>query len=58
MSGQMSRIVVKVNEMPIPRDLFHGDYVNDPVFRARVQDWVQALWQEKDATLDAMAAQA
>ncbi len=57
LSGQMNRIVVLVNEMPIPRDLFHGDYANDPEFRSRVQAWVKELWDAKEVKLEALAAQ-
>ena len=46
---------VHVRVLPIPADL-HGDYENDAAFRERFQAWVNALWQEKDARIDAMLA--
>lgn len=55
--GRLSDVVVHVRELPIPRDLFNGDYTNDPVFRRRVQEWVGELWSEKEGLLDAMAAE-
>jgi 1-acyl-sn-glycerol-3-phosphate acyltransferase len=52
--GKMERVVVQVRELPIPAELLHGDYAGDAAFRARMQAWVQQLWQEKDATLEAL----
>ncbi|WP_374349380.1 acyltransferase [Chitinimonas sp.] len=54
--GKLPEVVVLIDEVPIPRELTQGDYSGDPVFRAKVQDWVQALWQKKDATLAALHA--
>jgi hypothetical protein len=46
----MIRIVVQVSLEPITEDL-HGDYVNDKGFKRRFQQWLNALWHEKDALL-------
>jgi len=46
--GKMRRVVVEVRALKIPAELFAGDYENDPAFRKRFQDWVGALWSEKD----------
>ncbi|PHV11585.1 acyltransferase [Chitinimonas sp. BJB300] len=51
LSGRVKQIVVLVNEQPIPRDLMVGDYGGDAEFRARMQAWVQGLWQAKDQQL-------
>lgn len=37
----------------VPAGFAGGDYENDPVFRAAFQDWLNALWREKDARLSA-----
>ena len=50
LSGKMIRIVVQVSLEPITEDL-HGDYVNDKGFKRRFQQWLNALWHEKDALL-------
>jgi len=50
LSGKMTRIVVRVSLVPIEEDL-HGDYVNDKAFKRRFQQWLNALWHEKDAQL-------
>ncbi len=46
--GRLRRVIVEVKQLRIPDDLFAGDYENDPVFRKRFQDWVGALWADKD----------
>ena len=39
---------------PFPLELRGGDYARDPKYRKAFQHWLQALWQEKDATIDAL----
>ncbi|MBV8656925.1 MAG: acyltransferase [Burkholderiales bacterium] len=51
MAGRVRRVMVFVNELPIPTHLIQGDYTSDPDFRAKVQAWVHDLWSEKDARL-------
>ena len=48
LSGRMKRVVVRVREREIPKDLMAGDYEGDPAFRARLQAYVHAMWAEKD----------
>ena len=43
---------MQVRQRPIPAELVAGDYQGDRAFRARFQQWMNGLWQEKDATLD------
>jgi len=54
LSGRMKRIVVHIRRREIPSQYLGRDYVNDPEFRAEFQQWVTTLWQEKDATIDAL----
>jgi 1-acyl-sn-glycerol-3-phosphate acyltransferase len=54
-SQGVPRIVVKVRQVEIPDDWFAGDYQGDAAFRGRVQAFVQKLWQEKDALIDAVS---
>lgn len=54
LAGRVRQVVVLVNELPIPRDFLQGDYSGDAAFRARVQAWVQELWEEKDRKLAAL----
>ncbi len=51
LAGRMSRIVVRVEQIPIPPEFLAGDYMNDPAFRAQFQAWVRDLWQAKDALI-------
>lgn len=54
MSGKVRQVKVDVRQLTIPADLFQGDYENDPVFRKRFQDWVAALWADKDQRIGQM----
>lgn len=53
--GRVKRIRVHIRQLPIPPGLI-GDYSEDAAFRAHFQQWVNQLWQEKDALLQAMVA--
>lgn len=55
LSGKLTRIVVRVNTEQIQEEL-HGDYVNDKGFKRRFQLWLNTLWSEKDAQIDAIKA--
>jgi 1-acyl-sn-glycerol-3-phosphate acyltransferase len=52
LSRGLSRVIVRVREIPIPPDWFTGDYQADPDFRARLQADVQRLWEEKDGLIE------
>jgi 1-acyl-sn-glycerol-3-phosphate acyltransferase len=52
--GRMGRVTVRVRSIPIPTELLHGDYSNDPVFREAFSSWVQQLWLDKDAQIAAL----
>ena len=61
MCGRMEEVVVRVQARPIPPALAGGDLGGDPAFRAGVQAWIGAMWEEKDRLLDQLlppAAQA
>jgi 1-acyl-sn-glycerol-3-phosphate acyltransferase len=51
MTGRVRMVTVRVRQREIPAELLAGDYTGDKAFRARMQDWVNALWAEKDALL-------
>ncbi|WP_115668068.1 acyltransferase [Klebsiella pneumoniae] len=50
LSGRLTRIVVRINLVPIGEEL-HGDYVNDRNFKRGFQRWLNGLWEEKDRQL-------
>jgi 1-acyl-sn-glycerol-3-phosphate acyltransferase len=52
LSGRVDGVIVRVEQREIPADLLDGDYAGDPQFRARMQEWVNALWAEKDALIE------
>lgn len=47
-SGRVERVIVDIRARDVPLALFHGDYENDPQFRAEFQQWVNQLWLDKD----------
>jgi 1-acyl-sn-glycerol-3-phosphate acyltransferase len=51
MTGHVDDVIVRVEQREIPAELAQGDYAGDPQFRARMQDWVNTLWLEKDALI-------
>lgn len=52
-AGRIPEVRVEVRERAITRELV-GDYQNDAAFRERFQQWMNALWAEKDATFERM----
>jgi 1-acyl-sn-glycerol-3-phosphate acyltransferase len=51
LADRVPEVRVCVRERAIPEELLQGDYQNDRAFRARFQQWMNRLWQEKDAGL-------
>lgn len=56
--GDVRRVVVRVERRAIPAEVRSGDYAGDPASRARTQQWLQALWAEKDARIGTLLAEA
>ena len=54
LAGRVREVHVHVSQRPIPPEFVHGDYENDPRFRARFQAWIGTLWEEKDALITQM----
>jgi len=54
-SGKLDEVKVKVEEIMIPPELLQGSYLEDPVFRDKMQKWVHELWLKKDRTLSEFA---
>ncbi|WPC74159.1 acyltransferase [Vibrio porteresiae] len=48
--GRMKRIVVKVNILPMNEQVT-GDYFNDKQYKRQFNQWLNTVWEEKDATL-------
>ncbi|MEE4381033.1 MAG: acyltransferase [Pseudomonadales bacterium] len=49
--GRVPRILVEIEELPLPREITGGDYANDERYRLRVQEWVTERWARKDRRL-------
>jgi len=58
LSGRVDDVIVRVEQREIPPELVRGDYASDAQFRARMQEWVNALWAEKDELIERLAPQA
>ena len=55
-AGKVREIRVDLRLRPVPAELVGGDYENDRDYRVRFQQWLNGLWEEKDATIDALLA--
>jgi len=53
--GRVHDVVVRVQARAIPAELIDVDVQRGPRFRAQVQAWIDALWQEKDRQITELA---
>ena len=51
LGNRIGEVRVRVRQRPLPADLLRGDYQNDRAFRARFQQAMNGLWQQKDADI-------
>jgi 1-acyl-sn-glycerol-3-phosphate acyltransferase len=51
--GKVSDITVRVKSFPVDKDLL-GDYFNDLEYREQFQEWLNALWEEKDRQIEVL----
>ena len=49
--GRMKQVVVRLEEIQIPRQFLGRNYEQDAQYRAEFQRWVNQLWEGKDALL-------
>lgn len=49
--GRIPAVHVAIRERPIPDMLIGGSYQEDRAFRARFQQWMNGVWEEKDAEI-------
>ncbi|MDO8285394.1 MAG: acyltransferase [Rhodoferax sp.] len=54
LKGELKHVIVRVRPLPLPQHLVQGDYAGDPAVREAYQKWVQQLWLEKDAQIEAL----
>lgn len=51
MAGRIPEVRVLVRQRPIPTGVMGGRYQDDRAVRARFQQWMNGLWQDKDADM-------
>jgi 1-acyl-sn-glycerol-3-phosphate acyltransferase len=56
--GRLRRVIVRVQSLPVPEHLIDSDYGTDAATREAFAKWVQQLWQDKDAQIGRLLAQA
>lgn len=49
--GRIPEVRVSVTQRAIPEDLIGGNYQDDRAYRARFQQWMNGLWEAKDAEI-------
>ncbi len=52
MADRVGAVHVDVRKRAIPVEFAGGDYQGDAAFRERFQVWMNAIWAEKDATIE------
>ncbi|PID41838.1 MAG: acyltransferase [Gammaproteobacteria bacterium] len=55
--GRITKIVVDIRTIDIPKEFIGKDYANDPVFKADFQAWLNEFWVEKDRLLTELKKQ-
>ncbi len=56
MANRVPEIKVLVRKRVIPAELIGGNYQDDRNFRAQFQQWMNGLWEQKDADISQMLA--
>ena len=54
LSGRLKDVVVRFEELEIPRQFVGKSYDQDAGYRAEFQQWVNQLWERKDQLLDSL----
>lgn len=54
LSGQIPAIQVHIRTIPLPENTMGQDYLDDPTYRERIQEWVNRVWQSKDQQYTAL----
>jgi 1-acyl-sn-glycerol-3-phosphate acyltransferase len=52
--GRISEVTINVKTIDIPPEYLGKDYANDATFKADFQEWINAIWKEKDQLLETM----
>ena len=57
LGNRIPDVRVRVRQRPLPADLLGGNYQNDRAFRARFQQAMNGLWQQKEADMAELLGQ-
>ena len=55
--GRLRSIVIDIRVKKLDEWLVNGDYAEDVQFRARFQQWISGLWEEKDQLITSIIAE-
>lgn len=55
--GRINNVVIRIEQIEIPKEFLNKDYVNDSEFREQFQLWVTDLWEKKDKLLGELSQQ-
>ena len=50
--GRIRRMIVHVEQRSVPDHLMRGDYGADADYRARMKEWIEGIWRDKDALIE------
>ncbi|MDO7904439.1 acyltransferase [Pseudomonas sp. K1(2024)] len=57
LNGSIERVIIDIRVRELDPALCEGDYESDPVFRQKVQAWVNQLWADKDQRIEQLRAE-
>ncbi|HSX72305.1 MAG TPA: acetyltransferase, partial [Pseudomonas sp.] len=57
LSGNLDEVVVRFDKLAVPGEFIGRNYDQDEEYRLRFQQWVNALWEAKDAQLERLHQQ-
>lgn len=52
--GKVQRIIVRVEQLPIPEQFIDRSYNEDEQFRLEFKSWLNKIWADKDARIQAL----
>ncbi|HEY0200642.1 MAG TPA: acyltransferase [Burkholderiaceae bacterium] len=55
--GRVPRVVLRMRQLPVPREFCDGDYEADKAFRTRFHQLLAQIWEEKDQQIGALLQQ-
>lgn len=57
LDGSIERVIIDIQVRELDPALCEGDYEGDPVFRQKIQAWVNQLWEDKDQRIEQLRAE-